>query len=121
MPSGSSPVADPQLAKRLSRLRRLAQLQDSRFSLLGIRFGWDAVIGLIPGIGDVATTAMATYVVTEAARMGASRPLLARMGVNVLIDFVLGATPLIGDLADIAFKANLRNVDLLERHLTRTS
>ena len=121
MRSGSLPVADRQAAERLSRLRRLAQLQDSRFSLLGIRFGWDAIIGLIPGIGDAITTAMSAYVVTEAARLGASRPLLARMGVNVLIDFVLGAVPLIGDLADITFKANLRNVDLLERHLTRTS
>ena len=120
MPSGSLPDAETQ-ARRLSRLRHLAQLQDSRFRLLGIRFGWDSVIGLIPGIGDAAMAAMAAYVVVEAARMGAPKALLARMSLNVLIDFVLGATPLIGDLADIAFKANIRNVDLLERHLSRES
>jgi hypothetical protein len=114
------PVADPQAARRLDRLRRMARLQDSRFSLLGIRFGWDAVIGLVPGVGDVAATAMAAWVVAEAARLGAPKRLLARMGLNVAIDFLLGAVPLVGDLADIAFKANLRNVDLLERHLSRT-
>ena len=79
-----------------------------------------AVIGLIPGVGDVASTAMAAWVVAEAARLGAPKRLLARMGLNVAIDFLLGAVPLVGDLADIAFKANLRNVDLLERHLSRT-
>ncbi len=119
MPSGSLQSADPDKERRLSRLRTLAQLQDSRFRLLGIRFGWDSIIGLIPGVGDTVTTALATYVVVEAARLGAPRTLLARMGLNVAIDLVLGATPLIGDLADVAFKANLRNVDLLERHLTR--
>ena len=117
MPSGSSQSADPRTQRRLERLRSLARLQDSRFSLLGICFGWDAIIGLIPGVGDAITTAMAAYVVIEAARMGAPAGLLARMGFNVALDLVLGATPLIGDLADVAFKANLRNVDLLERHL----
>lgn len=92
-------------------------MQDNRFSLLGIRFGWDALIGLVPGIGDAVTTAMASYIVVESARLGAPRALLVRMGLNVAIDFVLGAVPLIGDLADMAFKANLRNVALLERHL----
>lgn len=117
MRSGSSRGADPAVVDRLNRLRRLARLQDSRFSLFGIRFGWDAIIGLVPVGGDALTTALATYVIIEAARLGAPAPLLARMALNIGIDFVLGATPLIGDLADIAFKANLRNVALLERHL----
>jgi hypothetical protein len=121
MPSGSLQNADPDTQRRLDRLRALARMQDSRFGLLGIRFGWDSVIGLIPGIGDTVTTALATYVVVEAARLGASKPVLARMAFNVAVDFVLGATPLIGDLADVAFKANLRNVALLERHLNGTS
>lgn len=120
MPSGSSPNADPDTQKRLDRLRALARLQDSRFRLLGIRFGWDSIIGLVPGVGDTVTTALAAYVVVEAARLGAPKTVLAHMGLNVAIDLVLGATPLIGDLADVAFKANLRNVAPLERHLGRT-
>lgn len=121
MRSGSSPAADPVLSRRLERLRRIARLQDSRFSLLGIRFGWDSVIGLIPGFGDAATTVLASWIVIDAARLGVPRPVLARMGLNVAADLLLGATPLIGDLADVAFKANLRNVRLVERHFGTAS
>jgi hypothetical protein len=119
MPSGSSRAADAELERRLARLRRFADLQDSRFSILGIRFGWDALIGLVPGVGDAATTAMAAWIVAESARLGASRAVLARMSLNVLVDLMLGAVPLLGDLFDVAFKANRRNVRLLERHLAR--
>jgi len=92
-------------------------MQDSRFSVLGLRFGWDPILGLVPGIGDSVAAALAAWVVAEAARLGAPRPLLLRMALNVGIDLVVGAVPLVGDLFDAAFKANLRNVRLLERHL----
>lgn len=117
MPCGSSPAADAERERRLARLRRFADLQDSRFSILGIRFGLDALIGLVPGVGDAASAAMAAWIVAEAGKLGASKALLARMSFNVLLDLLLGAVPLLGDVFDVAFKANRRNVRLLERHL----
>lgn len=117
MPSGSSRGDDAAVARRLDRLRRFARLQDSRFSILGFRFGWDALIGLVPGIGDGLTTAMAFYPIVEAARLGAPKSLLLRMSLNVAVDGAVGLVPVAGDLFDAAWRANLRNVRLLERHL----
>jgi len=107
--------------RRLERLRHIAHLQDSRFRIPGtsIRFGYDSLIGLIPGIGDAATTLTAAYVVLEARRLGAPRLLVMRMVWNILVDAVIGAIPVLGDLADVVWKANRRNVELLERHLQR--
>jgi hypothetical protein len=120
MPSTSSPVPNrPDHAARLARLDRLADQLDARFSLLGIRFGWDSVLGLIPGLGDVATAAPGIYIITEAARMGARRRVLARMGLNTATDFVIGGVPLLGDVLDVAFKANRRNIALLKRDMAR--
>lgn len=82
-----------------------------------IRFGLDALVGLIPGVGDVAGGMASGYVILESARMGASRAVLTRMLGNVLVEVVAGAVPLLGDVFDVAWKANDRNVVLLERHL----
>lgn len=121
MPSTSSPAVNrPDHAARLARLDRLADQLDARFSLLGIRFGWDSILGLIPGIGDVATAVPSVYIISEAARMGARRSVLARMGVNTAVDFVVGGVPILGDLLDVAFKANRRNIALLKREMART-
>ena len=108
-------------ARALERLQRFADLQDSRFRVpgTGIRFGWDALIGLVPGVGDAATGLAAAWIVAEAARLGASKGVLARMALNVAVDILLGAVPLVGDVADVAWKANRRNLDLLRRHLER--
>lgn len=120
MPSTSSHAVNrPDIAARLDRLDRLADRLDTRFSLFGIRFGWDSLLGLIPGIGDVATTVPGVYIISEAARMGASRRVLARMGLNTATDFVIGGIPVIGDLFDIGFKANRRNIALLRRDMAR--
>lgn len=103
------------------RLNRLAYLLDERFSIPGTnwRFGLDAIIGLIPGLGDLVTSAISAYIVSEAHRLGASRVMLLRMSWNVILDTLLGSIPLAGDVFDIGWKANRRNVNLLMRHIER--
>ena len=100
------------------RLAALARALDAAVRIPGtnVRFGLDAVIGLVPGIGDLAGAALAGYIVLAAARRGAPPALLARMLLNVAIDTVLGAVPVIGDVFDVAWRANSRNVALLQRH-----
>ena len=111
-----SEPADP-----LARARTLARLLDSavRVPGTGIRFGADAVIGLIPGLGDIGGAALAGYLVILAQRLGVPRAVVLRMLANVAVDTLGGTVPLIGDLFDVAFKSNLRNVALLERALER--
>jgi hypothetical protein len=82
-----------------------------------VRFGLDPILGLIPGAGDAAGAVLAGWILVEAVRMGASRATLLRIAGNVALDAGLGAVPVIGDIFDFAWKANLRNVALLERHL----
>ncbi|SFP46891.1 protein of unknown function [Tranquillimonas alkanivorans] len=103
----------------LERLERLADRMDAAFRIpvVGVRVGWDSILGLIPGIGDAAALAPASYIVYRAHRLGAPPPLLARMGVNVGVDALIGTIPLVGDLLDIGLKANRRNVALLRRHV----
>ena len=105
--------------RRLDRLRRLGHLLDSAVRLPGtrFRFGLDSVIGLIPGVGDLVGGALSLYILLEAARMGVPRPLLVRMGYNILVDVLVGAVPLLGDLFDAGFKANLRNLALVQQHV----
>jgi hypothetical protein len=104
---------------RVARIDALARLLDTAFVLPGtnVRFGIDALIGLVPGIGDAITTAMSLYIVSEARALGAPRLLVARMLANVAIDGVFGAVPLVGDVFDAAFRANRRNLALLREHL----
>ena len=82
-----------------------------------LRFGIDAVIGLVPGLGDAVGAAFASLILLQAFRMGASKRLLARMLYNVGLDGLLGAVPLVGDWHDLVWKANLKNTDLLERQM----
>ena len=106
----------------LERLDFLATLLDSAILIPGtkIRFGADAVIGLVPGIGDAITTALSAWIVYEAHRLGVPRHLLVRMIGNVAIDGLFGAVPLVGDLFDVMWRANKRNMRLLRQHLERT-
>jgi hypothetical protein len=109
-------------ADRIARIDALATLLDTVLVVPGtnIRFGLDAVIGLVPGIGDAITTVMSLYIVHEAHQLGAPRHLIARMLGNVLIDSVVGSIPVAGDAFDVLWRANRRNVDLLRAHLDRT-
>lgn len=81
------------------------------------RIGVDGLIGLVPGVGDLLGALISGYVLTEAARAGASMSLILRMGLNVALETLVGAVPVIGDLFDFAYKANARNVRLLRRHV----
>ena len=96
---------------------------DDAFRIPGtnIRFGWDTVIGLVPGFGDAATMIVGMAPIWTAWRMGASRWLLARMMGNIAVDTVVGAVPVAGDLFDVFFRANRRNARLLEKHLLATA
>ena len=101
------------------RLDRLAWALDSAIRLPGtdIRLGADALLNLIPGIGNVATTALSAWMIREAWRLGASRGTLARMAGNVAVDGLISSVPLAGSVADIFWKANRRNMAILNRHL----
>ncbi|WP_025057212.1 DUF4112 domain-containing protein [Sulfitobacter noctilucicola] len=110
-------------AKDLDRLRRLANRMDNavRLPIVGVRVGWDAVLGLVPGIGDALALAPSAYIIKESHRMGVPAPTLARMGMNSGIDLLIGSIPLVGDIFDIGWRSKTRNVDLLETHLNRVA
>ena len=105
----------------VARIEALARVMDSAFTLPGstIRVGLDAVIGLVPVIGDLISQAVASYIIWEARRLGVSRWTLARMIANSAVDTVIGAIPLVGDVFDVGFRANMRNLALLKAHLQK--
>jgi hypothetical protein len=104
----------------LRQINRLAKLMDAQFTFPGtnIKFGFDALLGLVPGAGDISTFAVSGYMVMVMSKNGASGFVLARMILNILIDAIFGAVPLIGDLFDVAFKANMRNMKLMDQYYT---
>lgn len=103
---------------RLTNLRRLAWLIDGAFALpfTRFRFGLNSLIGLAPAAGDAILAGISLYIVNEARLLGVPGPLLARMVRNVAIEAVAGAVPILGDIFDVAFKANLRNLAIIEEH-----
>ena len=116
-----SRITDPGREASLARLEALAHLLDSAFLIPGInrRVGLEAIIGLVPVVGDIAGMVISSYIVAEARRLGAPRWVIARMALNVAFDGAVGVVPLAGDLFDAAFKANIRNVRLLRRWMER--
>ena len=111
-------VFDQRVAvQRVARLRKLAWLLDGQFGVPGtkFRFGINSILGLSPVVGDVALGCVSLYVVWQARQLGAPNALLAKMLGNVAIEVAGGSVPILGDIFDMAFKANLRNLDLLER------
>lgn len=112
-------TADARRAADISRrLRRLAWLLDSAIRLPGgFRIGFDGLIGLVPGVGDLLAALLSSYIVIEAARLKAPSSVLMRMVGNIALELGIGLVPVVGDLFDFVFKANLRNVQLLETYL----
>jgi hypothetical protein len=103
-------------------LEWLAYWTDSAFRIpgLGIRFGFDAIIGLVPGLGDVLTSLISLYILAAARRYGVPRATLMRMTFNIAVDTSVGAIPFLGDAFDVFWKANMMNVALLRRHVMAT-
>ncbi|MBD2181342.1 DUF4112 domain-containing protein [Planktothrix sp. FACHB-1355] len=103
----------------LNRIRKFSRLMDSAFRIpvIGFRFGLDPIIGLIPGLGDIVSTAFSAYIIYLAARFGLPPEIMYKMILNIGLEAVVGAVPLVGDLFDAYFKSNIRNLELLEKHL----
>jgi NAD/NADP transhydrogenase beta subunit len=109
----------PDYARELDEVRRLAKLLDTRWKIpgIGVRFGIDPVLGLIPGAGDLVAGAISTYVIVKAHRLGAPKSMLVKMAGNVAVDTVVGAVPILGSVFDLFYKASTRNLRLLQTHL----
>jgi len=106
---------------RFKRFERLTHFLDDSLRVPGtnMKIGWDTLIGIVPGLGDMITTALSGYLIYEARQLGASRWVLTRMVGNVIVDFLIGAIPVAGDVFDAFFKSNRRNSRLLKKHLDR--
>jgi len=105
----------------MARLEALARLMDGIITIPGtnIRMGLDGIIGLVPVAGDVVSGLISSYLIWEAKQLGAPRWLIARMIGNMAIDSTIGAIPLLGDAFDVMFRANMKNMALLRRHLEK--
>lgn len=106
---------------RLRRVEKLAGWLDAKWSLPGtdMRIGLDGIIGLIPGIGDSIGAVISSYIIYEAHQLGVPLHIKIRMLWNVFVDWLVGLIPLVGDLFDIGWKANLKNVNLLREYLAK--
>jgi hypothetical protein len=116
----SFPRPRTRAAANSSDVEALAWLLDNSIPIPGTgrRIGLDALVGLVPGLGDVLSGGIGLFVVLRGAQLGVPRVVLARMLANVAVDFVIGAIPIIGDAFDLWFKANIRNVALIRRYTT---
>jgi hypothetical protein len=104
-----------------ARVTAMEKLLERSLVIPGINMpiGLDVIIGLVPVLGEVITTAMGAYIIWEARNLGMSRWQLARMGANVLFDTAIGAIPLVGDVADLAFRSNTKNLRIILRHIDK--
>jgi hypothetical protein len=117
----AAPIVGTHEPAELEHLRAMSRLLDNAFTIPGtrFRFGLDALIGLVPGLGDAVSAVFSGYIVLQASRLGAPRAVVNRMIANVAIDTIVGWIPLLGDLFDVAWKSNVRNMALLEEHVRR--
>lgn len=109
----------PKHITKVNKLRRISRLLDNAIPIPGTKFrlGLDPILGLIPGGGDTLSGALSAYIVVEAAKMGLPREILVTMVQNIVIDSLAGTVPIVGDLFDVTWKANVKNIVLLEQHL----
>lgn len=103
----------------LGRIRKWSRLMDTAFRIPGtpFRIGWDPIIGLIPGLGDLIDTAFSAYLLFLASQFGLPKNVLGWMVFNIGLEAIVGSIPLIGDVFDAFYKSNIRNLALLEQHL----
>lgn len=119
MPKPTLITATPKELEQLEALKALAHVMDTAITIPGtnVRMGLDALLGLLPGIGDAISSAVGSYIILAAGKFGVPRPVIWRMVLNQTIDLVIGVIPFVGDLLDIGWKANVMNVALLEKSL----
>ncbi|MGK7952793.1 MAG: DUF4112 domain-containing protein [Xenococcaceae cyanobacterium] len=112
-----------QKLKTLKRIRRIATLLDTAFGIPGTKFriGLDPILGLIPGGGDLITAGISAYMIYLATRFGLKKEEIGKMIGNVAIETFLGTVPLVGDVFDAYFKANIRNLEILEKHIEESN
>jgi hypothetical protein len=112
-------TAGPSRQDAIARITLVANLMDSAFMIPGLnrRVGLDAVLGLVPGVGDALSAAIASYIIWEARQLGLPRWKIARMIGNVAVDTAIGAIPFAGDVFDVFFKSNQRNLRIIHEHL----
>ena len=110
-----------EIEQSVARLEALAKLMDSAFVIPGtnVRMGLDGIVGLLPVAGDLISGLISSYMIWEAKQLGAPKWLIARMMANTLLDTTLGAVPVVGDAFDVLFRANLKNMALLRRHMEK--
>ena len=115
---GAAPLTQ---AERLARLDRLARTMDAAFAIPGtkLKLGADAMLGLVPGVGDVVAKVASAYILYEAHQLGLPKHKLARMGGNVLMDLVFGSVPVAGDVFDVFWRANMRNLKIIRTHVEK--
>jgi Domain of unknown function (DUF4112) len=118
---GTSKLAPGGTEVSVARMEALARLMDGAFVLPGtnIRLGLDAIVGLVPVAGDVISGLISSYLIWEARQLGAPKWLIARMMANTLLDTTIGSIPVVGDAFDILFRANMKNMALLRRHMEK--
>ncbi len=116
-------AAAPARGSALQRMDLVAKLLDAAFVLPGTRrkIGLDAIIGLVPGAGDIITTLLSSYIIWEARRLGLPRAALGKMMANLAVHATVGSIPLLGDVFDAFFQVNQRNMRIVHAHLRRTS
>ena len=112
-------ASEPDAQRDLENVERLAKLLDTEFEFAGIRFGLDAIIGLVPVLGDSIAALIGLYPIYIAQQHKLGLLVRARMLLNLIIDWFIGIIPFIGDLADVAFKANIRNAKILRNALEK--
>jgi hypothetical protein len=107
--------------EELERIERIADLLDSRFTIPGttVRFGLDSLMGLIPGLGDAAGLFASLYVMQRLSELGLPKTTRTRMALNIALDTAAGVVPLVGDVVDLAFRANRKNIELARRALEK--
>lgn len=111
-------MAEQRKPAKKSRAHNLAHWMDDRFTIPGtnIRFGLDPVLSLLPGVGDIASGLISSYFLVLGVQQNLPAAVILRMGLNILLDMIVGALPLLGDIFDVGWKANTKNAELLEKY-----